>query len=248
MRSKHLAEFGRLLGALRQEAKENGLDKISIRQIDAEVAAARKARARKKHSKATCRMMRVVFDTNVLYSAILKLPAFLRTSLPLSPMASSSPAYRRHPGGISGRVVSARTQTPRWPQARNAQSLFRALPPCDSAKRLRSAPTSPTIDFLNAPSKRAQPMLSPETCAIFRADMTTSRSSLPRATRSPALEREEPQRSPPPCLRNLRTSRSAEASDHLATIHVLGCNKGNRHPATATGEIPSRGGTNEIAW
>ena len=51
MRIKHLTEFRRLLDALRQEAKEGGLDKISMRQIDAEVAAARKARARKKTSK-----------------------------------------------------------------------------------------------------------------------------------------------------------------------------------------------------
>ena len=51
MRATHLAEFGRLLNELRQEAKEKGLDKISMRQIYAEIAASRKARAKKKRTK-----------------------------------------------------------------------------------------------------------------------------------------------------------------------------------------------------
>jgi predicted DNA-binding protein len=51
LRAKRLAEFQRLLGALQQEAKRKGLDKMSMRQIDAEIAAARKARAKKAISK-----------------------------------------------------------------------------------------------------------------------------------------------------------------------------------------------------
>jgi predicted DNA-binding protein len=48
MRTKHLAELQRLVTELRQEAKQKGLDKISPRQIDAEIAAARKSRTKKK--------------------------------------------------------------------------------------------------------------------------------------------------------------------------------------------------------
>ncbi len=48
MRSKRLAEFRRLLNELREEAKQKGLDKLSMRQIDAEIAAARKTRGKKK--------------------------------------------------------------------------------------------------------------------------------------------------------------------------------------------------------
>jgi hypothetical protein len=51
MRATHLAEFGRLLNELRQESKERGVDKMSMRQINAEIAASRKTRARKKRSK-----------------------------------------------------------------------------------------------------------------------------------------------------------------------------------------------------
>jgi hypothetical protein len=50
MRSEHLAEFRRLVTELRQEAKQKGLDKLTIREIDAEIAAARKLRAKKKGS------------------------------------------------------------------------------------------------------------------------------------------------------------------------------------------------------
>jgi len=48
MRSRHLAEFRRLLTELRQEAKERGLDKMTMREIDAEIVAARKSRAKKR--------------------------------------------------------------------------------------------------------------------------------------------------------------------------------------------------------
>jgi predicted DNA-binding protein len=51
MRAKHLSEFKRVLAELRQEAKQKGLDKMTMREIDAEVAAVRKARAKKKTSK-----------------------------------------------------------------------------------------------------------------------------------------------------------------------------------------------------
>jgi len=51
MRAKHLAEFRRLLNELRQEAKQKGLDRISMRQIDAEIAAGRQTRRKKKTSK-----------------------------------------------------------------------------------------------------------------------------------------------------------------------------------------------------
>jgi predicted DNA-binding protein len=47
-RSRRLAEFRRLLNELRQEAKQKGLDKITMRQIDAEIAATRGTRARRK--------------------------------------------------------------------------------------------------------------------------------------------------------------------------------------------------------
>jgi predicted DNA-binding protein len=51
MRSKHLADLRRLLGELQQEAKKKGLGKMSMRQIDAEIATVRKSRSRKKASK-----------------------------------------------------------------------------------------------------------------------------------------------------------------------------------------------------
>jgi predicted DNA-binding protein len=51
MRSKHLAELRRLLGEMQQEAKKKGLDKMSMRQIDAQIATVRKSRIRKKASK-----------------------------------------------------------------------------------------------------------------------------------------------------------------------------------------------------
>lgn len=50
MRSKHLADLRLLLGDLQQEAKKKGLDKMSMRQIDAEIATVRKSRSRKKAS------------------------------------------------------------------------------------------------------------------------------------------------------------------------------------------------------
>jgi len=50
-RPKYLAEFGRLITELRQEAKETGLDKLTMREINAEIAAARKSRPRKKPPK-----------------------------------------------------------------------------------------------------------------------------------------------------------------------------------------------------
>ncbi len=51
LRSKRLAQFRSLLAELQREAKEKGLNKKSIREIDAEVAAVRKTRTRKKNSK-----------------------------------------------------------------------------------------------------------------------------------------------------------------------------------------------------
>src|SRR5207245_6139824 len=42
MRSKHLAELRRVVTELRQEAKQKGLDKITMREIDAEISAGRK--------------------------------------------------------------------------------------------------------------------------------------------------------------------------------------------------------------
>lgn len=50
-RVKRLAQFQRLLGELQSEAKKKGLDKITMPQIDAEIATVRKAGARKKLSK-----------------------------------------------------------------------------------------------------------------------------------------------------------------------------------------------------
>jgi len=48
-RAKRLAEFRKLLSELRNEAKQKGLDKINLREINAEVAAVRrKARVKKK--------------------------------------------------------------------------------------------------------------------------------------------------------------------------------------------------------
>ena len=51
MRSKHLADLRLLLGELQQEAKKKGLDKMSMCQIDAEIATVPKSRTRKKASK-----------------------------------------------------------------------------------------------------------------------------------------------------------------------------------------------------
>lgn len=48
LRSKHLAELRRVVDELRQESKARGLDKIPLRRIDAEIAAARKSRTKKK--------------------------------------------------------------------------------------------------------------------------------------------------------------------------------------------------------
>jgi predicted DNA-binding protein len=47
-RPKRLAEFRRLLNELREEAKQKGLDKKSIRQINAEITAPRSARHKKR--------------------------------------------------------------------------------------------------------------------------------------------------------------------------------------------------------
>jgi predicted DNA-binding protein len=51
MRSKHLAELRRLVTELRKEAKQKGLDRISLRSIDTEIGAIRKSRAKKKDAK-----------------------------------------------------------------------------------------------------------------------------------------------------------------------------------------------------
>jgi predicted DNA-binding protein len=51
MRPKRLAGLKRLVNELRQEAKRKGLDRISMRQVDAEITSTRIARARKKPSK-----------------------------------------------------------------------------------------------------------------------------------------------------------------------------------------------------
>jgi predicted DNA-binding protein len=51
MRSKHLAELRRLVTELRQEAKQKGLDRVSLRRIDAEIATSRKSRTKKKGMK-----------------------------------------------------------------------------------------------------------------------------------------------------------------------------------------------------
>ena len=50
-RPKHLAALKRVLTELQEEAKRNGLDKMTMREINAEIAATRKAPARKKKSK-----------------------------------------------------------------------------------------------------------------------------------------------------------------------------------------------------
>jgi len=47
LRASHLAQLKQMLGQLRQESKAKGLDKISERQIDAEVQAVRKQRRKK---------------------------------------------------------------------------------------------------------------------------------------------------------------------------------------------------------
>ena len=47
-RPKHLAEFRRLLAELQLEAQYKGLNHTTMRQIDAEIAAVRKGRHRKK--------------------------------------------------------------------------------------------------------------------------------------------------------------------------------------------------------
>jgi predicted DNA-binding protein len=51
IRPKRLAELKRLVNELRREAKRKGLDRISMRPVDAEITAIRIARARKKPSK-----------------------------------------------------------------------------------------------------------------------------------------------------------------------------------------------------
>ncbi len=51
LRAKRLGEFQRLLGALQEEAKQKGLNKITMRQIDGEIAAVRRSRTRKKPRK-----------------------------------------------------------------------------------------------------------------------------------------------------------------------------------------------------
>jgi predicted DNA-binding protein len=48
MRLKRLAKFKRIIDELRQEAKQKGLDKMTMREINAEVGALRSARGRKK--------------------------------------------------------------------------------------------------------------------------------------------------------------------------------------------------------
>jgi len=50
-RAKHLAEFKRILAGLQQESKRKGLNRKTMRQIDAEIAAVRKSSARKKVTK-----------------------------------------------------------------------------------------------------------------------------------------------------------------------------------------------------
>jgi 2-oxo-4-hydroxy-4-carboxy--5-ureidoimidazoline (OHCU) decarboxylase len=47
LRASHLAELKQVLGQLRQESKAKGLDKITEREIDAEVQAVRKQRRKK---------------------------------------------------------------------------------------------------------------------------------------------------------------------------------------------------------
>ena len=51
LRPKHLGELRRLITELREEAKQKGLDKITMREINAEIAATRRARRKKKQSK-----------------------------------------------------------------------------------------------------------------------------------------------------------------------------------------------------
>lgn len=51
LRSRHLAQFQELLTELQREAKQKGLNKRSMREINDEIATVRKARARKKSSK-----------------------------------------------------------------------------------------------------------------------------------------------------------------------------------------------------
>lgn len=48
LRKKHLAEFQQVLSELRSEVKAKGLDKITERQIGADIQAVRKARRRKR--------------------------------------------------------------------------------------------------------------------------------------------------------------------------------------------------------
>ena len=54
-RSKCLVALRQLVAELRQEAKQKGLDKITMREIDAEIAAVRKSRAKKKDAKQPAR-------------------------------------------------------------------------------------------------------------------------------------------------------------------------------------------------
>ncbi|HTR35811.1 MAG TPA: ribbon-helix-helix protein, CopG family [Bryobacteraceae bacterium] len=55
MRSKHLAELRRLVTELREESAAKGLDRMSLRQIDAEIQAGRTPRAKKKGTKQPAR-------------------------------------------------------------------------------------------------------------------------------------------------------------------------------------------------
>ena len=55
LRAARLAELKLVLGALQQEAVAKGLDKLSTRQINAEVAAVRKIRASRKKTKSPAR-------------------------------------------------------------------------------------------------------------------------------------------------------------------------------------------------
>ena len=54
-RSKHLVALRQLVAELRQEAEQKGLDKITMREIEAEIAAVRKSRAKKKDAKQPAR-------------------------------------------------------------------------------------------------------------------------------------------------------------------------------------------------
>jgi hypothetical protein len=55
LRAKHLGELKQLLAEIHQEAKEKGLDKITPRQIDAEIKAVRQARRGQKKIKSSAK-------------------------------------------------------------------------------------------------------------------------------------------------------------------------------------------------